>query len=45
MESKVRVSADIGMLLLNTRDQGLSLLIIILVNYSVTTNLIYKLDI
>ena len=39
MESKVRVSADIGMLLLNTGDQGLSLLI------SVTTNLIYKSDI
>jgi len=47
MKSKMEVSADVGVLLLNTRDQvewKLSSLIIILVNYSIITSLIYKLD-
>jgi len=47
MKSEMEVSADVGVLLLNTRDQvewKLSSLIIILVNYSIITSLIYKLD-
>ena len=47
MKSEIEVSADVGVLPLNTRNQvqqKLSLLIIRLANYSVTTSLIYKLD-
>ena len=43
----MEVNANIGVLLLNTKNQvqyKLSLLIIRLVNYNVTTNLIYKSD-
>jgi len=48
IESEVEVSANVDVLLLNTGiefNRSLSLLIIRLVNYSVTTSLIYKLDI
>ena len=48
IESEVGVSANIGVLLLNTGiefNRSLFLLIIKLVNYSITTSLIYKSDI
>jgi len=47
MKSKRELSTDSSVLLLDTGNwvqQELSLLIIRLVNYSVTTSLIYKLD-